>query len=260
MPHQTPPLAEHSILSLVQNHTLDVSVAALLWALAARRGSLIVASPPQFAGKTTLLHAVLDLQPRETRVVVARGADEDYVFLVEADPVTTTILVPEFSDHLAEYTWGDRTPPVFDAMGRGFAMGATMHAASAEEVLEQLAAPPNGVSPRQLGRIHAIVTIAVWSDGVDYVRRVHALSVVGPAVPRRGLPRCQPVAWWEQARDAWRVDRGASALAARFGLDGDPAWRGELTWRRGVLRRLLERGIVEPERVRKEAWRARPPE
>ncbi len=81
MPHQTPPLAELSILSLVQNHTLDVSVAALLWALAARRGSLVVASPPQFAGKTTLLRAVLDLQPQETRVVVARGVEEDYAFL-----------------------------------------------------------------------------------------------------------------------------------------------------------------------------------
>ncbi len=258
MPHQTPPLAEHSILSLVQNHMLDASLAALLWALAARRGSLVVAAPPQRAGKTTLLHAVLDLQPRDTRVVVARGADEDYAFLAEADPATTTILVPEFSDHLAEYTWGDRVPPVFDAMGRGFAMGATMHAASAEEVLEQLAEPPNGVSPRKLGGLHAIVTIAVWSDGLELVRRVHIVCVVGPTIPRRGLPRCQPVVWWEQERDAWHVDRGAALLGARFGLDGD-AWDRELAWRRGVLRRLLDRGIVEPRLVRQEAWRARPP-
>ena len=64
--------------------------------------------------------------------------------------------------------------------------------------------------------------------------------------------------WWEQERDAWLVDRGAALLGARFGLDGD-AWERELAWRRGVLRRLLDRGIVEPERVRQEAWRARSP-
>lgn len=255
-----PPLAELSILSLVQNHTLDLSLAALLWALAARRGSLVIASPPQGAGKTTLLHAVLDLQPRDTRVVVARGVDEDYAFLAGADPSTTTILVPEFSDHLPAYTWGDRIPPLFEAMGRGCAMGATMHAASAEEVLKQLAEPPNGILPRELARLHAIVTIAVGRHGRDVVRRVHTVSVVGPTVPRRGLlPPCHRVAWWEQARDTWHIGKGVSLLAARLGLDGDPAWRGELDWRRGVLRRLLDRGIVEPRRVRLEAWRALPP-
>jgi len=255
-----PPLAELSLLALVQNHTLDLPLAALFWALAARRSSLIVASPPRLAGKSTLLHAILDLQPPGCQFIATRGRDEDFGFLATSEPTRTTILVNEFSDHLPRYLWGEGVAQVFAALAQGYSLGATMHAATAEQVLSELAAAPNSVPPGHLGQLAAIVTIAMRRGERGPVRRVETVALVEPPTTSSDLPPLQPLARWDPKDDSFHLDgsaQGRARTAARLGL-APAAWERELSRRGAALQALLERGVTEPDRVRREAWRALP--
>lgn len=74
-----------SILELVAGGELDTGLAALLWLLLEARVPVVVAAAPPLAGKTTLLTALLDFLPADTRRVVLRGVAEDFAWLPEAD-------------------------------------------------------------------------------------------------------------------------------------------------------------------------------
>ena len=63
-----------TILDLVRNDTLDVTLASLVWLLVEKKASIIVAAGPQLAGKTTFLTAALDLAPPWYEQVYTRGA------------------------------------------------------------------------------------------------------------------------------------------------------------------------------------------
>lgn len=251
------PLGELSILALVQNHTLDLQLAALLWAIAARRGPVIVASPPQGAGKTTLLNAMLDLQPYSTHFVETRGQAEDFSFRFHTDSARTTIMVSEFSDHLPSYLWGEGVAKVFQAVADGYSMGGTMHAASAQQVLWELASPPNNVAPAHLCLLHAIATIFVGRSPSGMVRRVESVTLIKPQ-PASGGPQLHLVAQWDQQQDSFRLDTSPVGIArVERRLELAPGqWEPELARRAAALRGLLDSGIVDPTQVRRGLRRA----
>ena len=70
-----------SILDIVNSGTLDCRLAALLWVLMEQRASVLVAAGPSYAGKTTLLHAMLDFLPPGQQKVTLRGYFEDFRFV-----------------------------------------------------------------------------------------------------------------------------------------------------------------------------------
>ncbi|MSQ14237.1 MAG: hypothetical protein EXR47_09025 [Dehalococcoidia bacterium] len=247
-----PALAELSIVALVQNRTLNLPGAALLWALAARRGSVIVASPPQRAGKTTVLHAYLDLFPADSVVVPIAGELARFDFLDRTDPTETTLLVHEFSDHLMEYTWGEQAARVFAAAARGYAIGGTMHTATPQQVFDKLAAPPNAIYPQRLALLSAVVIIAVRGTYAAPVRRVQSITIVHPGASLTALPVLQTVAFLDRQTGILVVDRSEEAVAGIIRrLQTTPeAFLDELDRREGKLRDLLNAGVVQPDAVR----------
>jgi hypothetical protein len=167
-----------SVLDLVRRDLLDTRTAAVLWLLM-ERSSLIVASGPQLAGKTTLLTALLDLMPPSVEKVYTRGSEEDFSFLDQTGPSETLILVPEFSDHTPAYLWGSGVRTLFDALEKGYRVAGTMHADTPEDIVDQFAEV--GVRRTQLHYVGAIVNLRVETRAEDELdRRVSRLTLIGP--------------------------------------------------------------------------------
>lgn len=167
-----------SVLDLVRRDLMDIRSASVLWLLM-ERSSLIVASGPQLAGKTTLLTALLDLMPPSVEKVYTRGSEEDFSFLDQIGPAETLILVPEFSDHTPAYLWGSGVRTLFDALEKGYRVAGTMHADTPEDVLAQFTEV--GIRRTQLHYVGAIVNIRVETHAEDKLdRHVGRLTLIGP--------------------------------------------------------------------------------
>ncbi len=169
-----------SIVDIVRNGTLSAELAATLWLLVEAKTSILVASGPQFAGKTTVLTSVLDLAPPRYTMLQTRGRDEDFSFLNGADPESTYILVPELSDHTPAYLWGDPLRTLFDLLGKGYSLGATMHSDDPQDVVRQLTAAPVSVPSGDLHRIELVVNILLTYGERDMVRRVNRVTLLKP--------------------------------------------------------------------------------
>lgn len=262
-----------SVVRLVRDGTLDVSLAATLWLLIEARVPLVVAAGPSGSGKSTLLHSLLTFLPAGTRIVELAGYAEDFAWLPAAaalgwrphgfggvapatgrpraghgasddetaqavEPATTVLLVHEFSDHLPLYTWGEAARVVARALSLGYGLGATIHADSLEEVLGELGGPEVGLTADELSRIGIVLVLRAFRDRATGVplRRVVAAHYVRPVV-----------------RDAaGHVQRPGPAVLATW----DPAQDRFEDFAWGIVPELAERvgrraGDFEAERVRR---------
>ena len=197
-----------TLLDLIRNNTLDLKTAALLWLLVDSKSSIIVASAPQLAGKTTLLSALIDFMPPRYVRVYTRGREENFSFLAETDPSDTYFLVPELSDHTPAYLWGDAVTTLFQALERGYSVGATIHADTPEEVLSLLKGPPVNMPSRLLHHIHVIVNIRLGLKDDVALRRVSLLTLVTPG------PKCVTLVEWDPASDTFISSDSREARAA----------------------------------------------
>jgi energy-coupling factor transporter ATP-binding protein EcfA2 len=132
------------IAGLVRDGTIDSWTAAILWAALARRRSLVVVAGESEVGKSTLLNALLDFLPPNTRRVYPRGCFESFAFLADPaiDPSQTALLINEISPHLPVYLWGPAVGRVLKAAQRGFTLLATAHADSVAEFVRALTGSP----------------------------------------------------------------------------------------------------------------------
>jgi hypothetical protein len=280
-----PPKAR-SITELIGSGTLDPELAATLWVLLEGRVPLIVAGPAQGSGRSTLLGALLDLVPPDVRRIELAGVDEDFAWLPQASelgwtrapaagapvgaaaaapvmppnghegpvrPDSTLIVVPEFSDVLPSFTWGEPARIAVRAATIGYGLGATIAGDGLEDVLAALSAPPNGLTEDELSRIGMV--LVVGRVGPRSMPRVVAAHYVRPvARDEHGhVQRLGPavLATWDARRDrfehfGWGI---TPELALRVGRRaGD--FELEVARRRELLERLSAGGVVEVEAVR----------
>ena len=203
-----------SLLDLVRNGTLDLELASLLWLLVEKKVSIIVAASPQRAGKTTLLSTLIDFMPPWFERVYTTGRDEDFSFLPETDPSKTYVMVPELSDHTPAYLWGERLRTLFEALGEGYSMAATMHADSPQEVVAMLREQPVSVPGDLIASIGVVVNLVLLSDERETMRRVARVSLVS------GDSDYVPMARWDSAEDTFTLNDSAENLAALAGRLG----------------------------------------
>lgn len=162
----------HSLLWLIERGALDVPTAAFLSLTVEARASLLVVAEPHEAGKTTLLTALLDFLPDGSDPIFLRGWYERFTFREATPPERGYLLCNEISAHLPTYLWGQGVRRVFDAVAAGYPLLTTMHATSAADALDQLAAYPLEVPPAQAARLDLVVTIGVGYAGNRLLRRV----------------------------------------------------------------------------------------
>lgn len=226
-----------TLLDLVRNNTLDLTLASLLWLMVERKASVVAAAGPQLAGKTTLLSAVLDFMPPEYEGVLTTGSSEKFSFLDHKEPSATYILVPELSDHTPAYLWGDNVRTLFDALGRGYSMAATIHADTPEQVIDMLSDAPVLVPGHLLHHAQFVVNLSLSYGDRGMERRVGLVSAVLPGDRTgRTAPGIVSVAQWRPETDTFALENSDSARRALAGslrmspaeIEPDLAERGKV--------------------------------
>jgi hypothetical protein len=135
--HWAPP-EPMSVVQIAGSGSIDQRLMATLWAVVSRRRSVMLASEAPQAGKTTTLSALVDFLPDDTVGVFLRGSWGDYRWTDEYGPDRAYLLINEMSDHLPIYVWGRNAKGALELAGRGYGLGATMHADSLDEAIETL--------------------------------------------------------------------------------------------------------------------------
>jgi hypothetical protein len=224
-----------SVSELLEAGNFDARTAALAWMALEAHGSLLIAAEQPHSGKTTTLTAFLDFLPATTRRVFVRGWSETFDYLEQTRPERTMLLVNELSSHLPVYLWGPKAVRVFATLRRGYSIGSTLHADSAEEAMGQLTGEL-GVPERDLALVDLLAVMRVYATPRGGVaRRLVSLHRVAGMVP---------LVEWDRASDAHRHDEGAQ-LELLCGRVRRPleALREDLESRAAFLADLAGRGV-----------------
>lgn len=171
-----------SILDLIDYGTIEAKLAGMLMLLMEHRASVLVAASPSFAGKTTLLHALLDLLPPQVQLIPLRG-DADLKNIERRLPTKTYLVAEEFSSHGYEYIWGYPAIRAFELMSHGHGLGGTIHASSPREIVNclrgELGLPFHIIA--QLGLLINLRVTADDSANAAPLRRVEGVHLLLPA-------------------------------------------------------------------------------
>lgn len=263
--HWTPPTPMSSV-ELIGTPTIDSRLMATLWAVVARRRSVMLASEAPQAGKTTLLSALVDFLPEGTTGVFVRGWWEEYAWLDEIEPGTGYLLINEMSDHLPIYVWGRAARGALILAGKGWGLGATMHADSLPEALDAMRGEL-GATDADLAGLTVYLQYSAYLTPTGIYRRIEEawhlrLDEDGQLAPIRiaaiegdrspsltGAQRLPgpPMLTDDGGRTARPLvhDRAAYAVLARsLGLGAD-AFEAEIARRAAFLEDLAARGVCD---------------
>jgi hypothetical protein len=267
--HWSPP-TPMSAVELIGTPAFDTRLMATLWAVVSRRRSVMLSSEAPQAGKTTALSALVDFLPDDTTGIFIRGWWEEYDWLDEIEPGTGYLLINEMSDHLPIYVWGRAARGALMLAGKGWGLGATMHADSLPEALESLRGSL-GATDADLAGLMVYLQYSAYATPAGMYRRVEeawhlrldeqgALAPVRlgkiagdrsprltgaqrlpapPMLPDDGGRALRP---FEHDPDAYAV------LATSLGLSAD-AFEAEVADRSAFLDDLARRGVCDPPSV-----------
>jgi hypothetical protein len=259
-----------SAVEIVESGSLDARLMATLWAVTSRRRSVMLASEAPMAGKTTTLSALVDFLPPGTVGVFLRGWRSDFGWTDEIGPERGYLLVNEMSNHLPIYVWGPNARGALELAGRGYGMGATMHADTLTEALDLLRGEV-GATDVDLAGLTIYLQYSAYRTPAGMYRRVEEawhlrLDASGALEPVRlaaidggrspSLTGAQhepepPLLAGDGGRSRRRLLHDSSAyavLAASLGLEAD-ALEAELAVRSEYLGALADRGICDPPSV-----------
>ena len=259
-----------SVVEIIGTPVIDTRLMATLWAVVARRRSVMLSSEAPHAGKTTTLSALVDFLPDDTTGIFVRGWWESYDWLDEIPPGTGYLLINEMSDHLPIYVWGRAARGALMLAGKGWGLGATMHADSLPEALESLRTQL-GATDADLAGLTLYLQYSAYLTPTGMYRRVEEawhlrLDDAGVLAPVRlgaiagdrspnltGAQRLPaPPMLPDDGGRATRPfihDPGAyGILAGSLGLDPS-ALEAELDERSAFLDDLAARGVCDPPSV-----------
>jgi hypothetical protein len=242
---------------------------ATLWAVVARRRSVMLASEAPQAGKTTLLSSLVDFLPEDTTGIFVRGWWEEYDWLDEIEPGTGYLLINEMSDHLPIYVWGRAARGALMLAGKGWGLGATMHADSLPEAIASLQSGL-GATDADLAGLTIYLQFSAYLTPAGMYRRVEeawhsrlddgALASVRLAAIEGGRspsltgaqrlpePPMLPGDDGRASRPLVHDPAAYSVLAATLGVTAE-ALEAELAHRSAFLEELGERGVCDPPSV-----------
>ncbi len=243
---------EFSVTQLIRNGTLDSTVAAFLWAMLARRDSIIVAAGPRQAGKSTALHALTSFLPKDTQFVYARGQHETFDIEGITDPLKTYILVSEISDHTPHYLRGPAIDKLFRLLEAGYRMGGTLHADTPEEVMQAIKHYSVDVPVSLIAKgIDLIITLHSEETRQGFKRRIRSVNYVWhePKAPYEIGVRS--LIGWQPDRDTFTLFHSPDAwqqMADHLGID-IPRLRSELAGRKEFINQLVASGVLDFDQV-----------
>jgi hypothetical protein len=267
--HWAPP-RPMSAVELIGTPAIDARLMATLWAVVSRRRSVMLSSEAPQAGKTTALSALVDFLPEDTTGIFVRGWWEEYDWLDEIPAGTGYLLINEMSDHLPIYVWGRAARGALVLAGKGWGLGATMHADSLPEALATFR-DELGATDADLAGLTIYLQYSAYATPAGMYRRVEEAwhlrlddagmlapvrlgAIEGDRSPRlTGAQRLPSPPML--TGDGGRSDRpfvhdpdAYAVLAASLGLSAD-ALEAELDDRSAFLEDLAQRGVCDPPSV-----------
>ncbi len=259
-----------SAVELIGTPTIDSRLMATLWAAVSRRRSVMLSSEAPQAGKTTALSALVDFLPQDTTGIFVRGWWEEYDWLDEIPAGTGYLLINEMSDHLPIYVWGRAARGALMLAGKGWGLGATMHADSLPEALDALRGQL-GADDADLAGLTVYLQYSAYATPAGMYRRVEEAwhlrldadrqlapvrlgAIEGDRSPsltgaqRLPSPPILPDDGGRSARPFVHDPAAYAVLATSLGLE-PMAFEAELAARAAFLEDLAERGICDPPSV-----------
>ncbi len=240
-----------SILDLVESGTLDFKLAGLLWLIMESRASVLVASAPVYAGKTTLLHSLLDLLPPDTNLYTLQGFAETFAFTNKYTPSSVYLVSEEISNHQYEYLWGQQVQKTFKLMRQGYRLGATTHARTVKDVAYilygYLSVPLADVA--RLGLVVTLQAVNGRSYDDEPIRRIDTVTIINTDEDKLVA---QTLAVRESFDGEFLYPEEnvlREALQDKFGIKCECVF-SEIAAREAFLKQLFETGIRSREDVR----------
>src|SRR6187551_777217 len=263
--HWEPP-TPMSAVELIGTPAIDARLMATLWAVVERRRGVMLSSEAPQAGKTTLLSALVDFLPDDTTGIFVRGWWEEYDWLDEIPAGSGYLLINEMSDHLPIYVWGRAARGALMLAGKGWGIGATMHADSLPEALASLRTL--GATDADLAGLTIYLQFSAYATPTGMYRRVEEAwhlrldeggtlapvrlgAIEGDRSPRlTGAQRMPspPMLPDDGGRNERPLEHDPAAyalLAATLGMAAD-AFEAEVSSRAAFLEDLGVRGICDP--------------
>jgi hypothetical protein len=178
---------------------MSAEIAATLAGAAEERRSFLVFAVPRLAGKSTVLHAMLEHRRSDTPVREVTGSAAETARLRHGDG-RGYLYIPEISQApVPGYIWGEPVRRVLSLLERGYALAAALHAPSVEAAFE-IVCGGNGVPDEDAGRIQLAVhirSIGPWQEPTRrVVEAVHEVDGVS-----RGRPRTRALHLWDEVAD-----------------------------------------------------------
>jgi hypothetical protein len=243
-----------SILDLVNAGTMDCKLAGLLWTLMENRTSIVVASGPVFAGKSTLLHALLDFLPPDSKTITLRGYYEDFQFVSSAHPENTCLIAEEISNHgFEEYVWGIQALRTIRLLAQGYILGSTMHGRNSEEVIYILH-KILGIPLALISRLGIIVNLSV-TPGRNYfenepIRRIGSVDLILPHPEGLAIQTLAAQTYTEKGFE-YQTEEALQKALIRKNLIGKYCLTAEMDRKKRFLKHALRKGKTSRKEVRR---------
>ncbi len=185
---------------LVANRTMSKDIAATLRATAKGRHSYLVVAIPRFAGKTTVMRAMLAHAPKGTPVQTVEDDGTDVPRLLAASK-GGYIVVPEIAKMMQHgYIWGAPVRKVFEAVGDGISLATALHAPGMEEAMGQITGD-NRVPDKDAEKLELVVYIRSLGADVQHPDRRVIATVHEIESVRGGTPKATLLHRWNEKTD-----------------------------------------------------------
>lgn len=250
-----------SVVQLIEAGDVSVDVAALMWLVMSYRVSAISAAMPQMSGKSTMMNCLRDFMRPGEKIYYLQGRFEDFTFLPTTKPENAVLIAEELSDHTPSYVWGEGAQHLFSLLPDGYRMLSTMHASTAEELLEGLS-EWLAIPIEQLDRIGMIVNLAAGrpppnmpvkdsASPTDRIYRLTSVSLVRRPKDDDKSLMIEPLAEWLLDKDEHTVNENALKILSEYLKQPQAKLQKELAAYDAATRSLIAKGIREPDKVRK---------
>ena len=193
-------MAEPTLDDLVANRTMSKDIAATLRATAKGRHSYLVVAIPRFAGKTTVMRAMLAHAPKGTPINTVEDDGTDVPRILAASR-GGYIVVPEIARMMQHgYIWGPPVRKVFQGVGNGVSLATATHAPGMEEAMAQITGD-NRVPDEDAQKIELVVYIRSLGADVQHPDRRVVATVHEIESVKGGRPKANLLHRWNEQSD-----------------------------------------------------------
>jgi energy-coupling factor transporter ATP-binding protein EcfA2 len=189
---------------------LSARVAAALSAAIDARLSFVVTAVPRFAGKSTLMNALLDLLPPEVPVRRVDGSPEQMRRL-KGEASGGYLVAAEISQApVPDYIWGDPVRELFDALAAGYSLATALHAPDIQGAFEVLCRE-NGVSDEAASRVKLVIHLLRFGEEPGpFWRRLAEVSEIDHV--SGGRPNARVLFRWREQDDTFEIVESSRLL------------------------------------------------